>query len=63
MPLADDYHPKVGTRLIYTPTQLIFTVLCNCPQSSPRFQTKRFIEAHRHLYDLPSQAPPPDQPV
>lgn len=48
---------RVGSRLVHTPTQTEFTVLCNCPSSRPTHHTLRFVKQNKHIFALPTSNP------
>lgn len=52
-PLPAGYNPVVKSRLIKASTGEEFTVLCNCPSSTPMEHTARYVRQHPDEYRLP----------
>lgn len=62
--LPDNYQPKIGDKLVDLTQRppRPFIVLCSCPNSQPRRHTKRFVQNHRDMFELPKPAESQPQP-
>lgn len=51
-----DHTVKVGQAVIDKATGLLFHTKCSCPGSRPIERTARYVNAHKDLFDLPSES-------
>lgn len=43
-----------GMRLHHNPTNVTFTVLCNCRSVQPEHHRQRYVSQHRDQYSIPT---------